>query len=102
MSTDKQALDALRAKKAEIDAQIKAQESAMLEGVIAQVRGTIREFGLTAAQLFGTGRGTAAKKGKTVAYRDNNGNTWSGGRGRVPDWVKALKAAGGDIEKFRV
>ena len=102
MNADKQALDALKAQKAQIDAQIKAQEAAMLDGVIAQVRNTVREFGLTAAQIFGAGRTSVAKKGKTVAYRDGNGNTWSGGRGRVPDWVKSVKAAGGDIEKFRV
>jgi DNA-binding protein H-NS len=101
LSTDKQALEALRAKKAEIDAQIKAQETAMLDGVIAQVRATIREFGLTSSQLFGAGRSAGAKKGKTVAYRDANGNTWSGGRGRVPDWVKAVRSSGGDMEKYR-
>ena len=46
-----------------------------------------------------------AKKAKAelvVRYRDENGNTWHGGKGPNPKWVKAIKDAGGNIEKYRV
>ena len=38
-----------------------------------------------------------------VRFRDpaNPANTWTG-RGRLPAWLKEIKDAGGDIERFRV
>jgi len=38
----------------------------------------------------------------TVKYSDGNANTWNGGRGKRPKWVKDIIDAGGDIEKYRV
>jgi DNA-binding protein H-NS len=97
-------LDDLKAQQAAIAAKIKSQEAAMLGGVINQVRGLIKQYGLTQAQVFGGAapRGAGKASSKVFKYRDDKGNKWSGGRGRVPDWVKAVKAAGGDIEKYRV
>jgi DNA-binding protein H-NS len=37
-----------------------------------------------------------------VAYKGPNGETWGGGRGKRPNWVNAILAAGGDIEEYRV
>ena len=35
-------------------------------------------------------------------YRGPNGEPWSGGPGRRPDWVKAVVAAGEDLENYRI
>ncbi len=93
----------LQAQMAAIEAQIKAKKNAARDGAIAKARELVREYGLTASQVFGSV--SAVKSGKSpkvFKYADGNGNKWTGGRGRVPDWVKAVQAGGGDIEKFRV
>jgi DNA-binding protein H-NS len=93
----------LQAQMAAIEAQIKAKKNAARDGAIAKARELVKEYGLTAAQVFGSP--SAAKSGKSpkiFKYADGKGNKWSGGRGRVPDWVKAIKDAGGDIEKYRI
>ncbi len=99
------ALDDLRAQRAALESKIKADEANLRAGVITQLRKHIADYGITQQQLFGGGAGprTTAKAGKSVPkYRDPAGNTWSGGRGRVPEWVKAIRASGGDIEKFKI
>jgi DNA-binding protein H-NS len=81
-------------------AQLKTQER---QQAIAQAKALIAEHGLSAQELglSGNARKSARNKSK-VKYRDGQGNTWSGGRGRKPDWVKAILAAGQDIEKYAV
>ena len=49
----------------------------------------VKEFGLTATDVFPAGRAKSASKGSTVApkYRDpSNGATWTG-RGKAPLWI---------------
>lgn len=99
------ALDALRAQRADLEDKIKADEANIRDGVIAQLKRHIREFNITQQQLFGGG--TSGKVAKSTSktepkYMDKNGNKWSGGRGRVPEWVKVVRAAGGDMEQYRV
>lgn len=73
--------------------------------IIAELKAKIKEHGLTAADLGLTSSGRAskpAKPGKVVKYRDAQGNTWSGGRGRKPQWVLDALAAGKDMGQFAV
>lgn len=106
----------------QIEAQIKKlqAEAASLRqkevaGVVARIREAIREYGLTADQLFGSpapkkkGPKPAAEKpakrrakaGKVaIKYRDGE-NTWTG-RGNKPRWLTARLAAGEKIEDFVV
>jgi DNA-binding protein H-NS len=46
----------------------------------------------------------SAAKAKTILYRhpENSALTWSGGRGRVPQWVKDWKVSGRNIEEARI
>lgn len=89
---------AVKAEIAKLEARAEALRKSELKSVIAQVKKTIAEFGLTAADL-GLGRGTAKARGgarggraKGVAkYRDpKTGQTWTG-HGRPPAWIVDVK-----------
>nr|WP_227494488.1 H-NS histone family protein [Ramlibacter pallidus] len=78
---------------------------------IADIRRKIDLYGLTAADLgfarSGPGMAQRAKPGKSVAkapvkYRGPNGETWSGGRGRKPQWVTQALKEGRSLEDFAV
>ena len=86
-------------------AQAEEARKAELQGVIQQIKATMAEHGIALADLGGKpGRRAAAggKKTAEVRYRGPNGEGWSGGRGRRPDWVLQLQAQGKDIEQYRV
>lgn len=98
----------------EIRAQIEAlkkQEQAIVtqekNRIIAAIRQQIRDFGITAAELgLDSSRATGARRSsraadRVVRYRRGD-DTWSGGRGRKPQWVQQVIDAGEDIEKYRV
>ena len=104
---------------AEIQAQIDAlQEQANLiknrekEGIISGLREKIKTYGLTAADLGlyvpettvvrRAPRGSKIVSKPEPKYRDENGNEWSGGRGRRPQWVIAAMEAGEDLENYRI
>jgi len=71
--------------------------------IITELRAKMVEYGITPADLQTRGRrqGVARAKGE-AQYRGPNGETWSGGPGRKPDWVRAVIAAGGNIEDYRI
>lgn len=77
---------------------------------IADIKRKIELYGLTAADLGfaraagpGSSRGgKAAKPAATIKYRGPNGETWSGGRGRKPQWVADALAQGRSLEDFAV
>jgi len=80
--------------------------------IVAEVKALISQNGITAAELGYTERPRSVKDARkqrragmpspTVKYRDPQGRTWSGGRGRKPQWVLDATAQGIDIEQFRV
>jgi DNA-binding protein H-NS len=75
---------------------------------IADIRRKIEVYGLTAADLGlaknaggpGNSRPKAAKS--PAKYRGPNGETWSGGRGRKPQWVVQALKDGRSLEDFAV
>lgn len=79
---------------------------------IADIKQKIELYGLTAADLGlvnssngpGAGRGKSARSAvkSAVKYRGPNGETWSGGRGRKPQWVMQALKDGRDLEDFAV
>lgn len=81
--------------------QVRKQE---LASVIADIKAKMKEYGLTVEDLGGaTGRKAVASKSKAPAkFRGPNGELWSGGPGRKPEWVKAVLAQGKSIEDFRI
>lgn len=80
-----------------------------LNDVIAELKEKIEAYGLTAQDLGLTTAGgqrrrrTATHKPPAaVKYRGPEGQTWSGGRGRKPQWVVDALAKGKKLEDFAV
>jgi DNA-binding protein H-NS len=76
-----------------------------LAGVIADIKAKMKEYGITPEDLGGSAvrKSAAPSKSKAPAkYRGPNGELWSGGPGRRPEWVKAVTASGQDLESFRI
>jgi len=73
---------------------------------ISDIRRKIDLYGLTAADLgfakSGPGNARAKSKPQIVKYRGPNGETWSGGRGRKPQWVQEVLQQGRNLEDFAV
>jgi DNA-binding protein H-NS len=100
----------LRAQAAVLEAQAAEQKNAARAGVISQLKATIAEYGLSAADLgLKTGKaGRIAKEGrshpsagKKVApkYTDGKGNNWTG-RGVKPRWLSLALANGATLQSF--
>ena len=87
----------LLARKAELEAQIAQAQAKAKAQAVAQVRATIQEHGLTAADVFPP-QGKKAKGSVGVPkYHDPaTGATWTG-RGKPPNWIN-----GKDREQFLI
>ena len=104
-------LEEINAQIAELTRQadeIKAQEKS---NVIAELRQKIELYSITArdlrldipSQTYREPRRAGEGKEKPAPkYRNEKGETWSGGRGRKPQWVLDVNASGGDIEDYRI
>ncbi|MDM7457690.1 MAG: H-NS histone family protein [Tepidimonas sp.] len=85
--------------------QLRKQERA---GVIAEILARMAEYDITPQELASAGSRGGKAKGKggrskaEPKYRGPNGELWSGGPGRKPEWVRNILAAGGNIENFRI
>lgn len=89
--------------------QLRRQET---EDAIADIKAKIKAYGLTAEDLglsvASSGRqraprrSSAAKTPAPAKYRGPNGETWSGGRGRKPQWVVDALAKGRKLEDFEI
>jgi DNA-binding protein H-NS len=82
--------------------QVRKQE---LTNVISDIKAKMKEFGITLEDLgaVGGGRKAGGAKAKAAAkFKGPNGELWSGGPGRKPEWVRVLLAEGKNIEDFRI
>lgn len=96
----------LKAKADELFRQAEEVRHAEMAGVVAEIREKMLTYNLTLEDIGGK---PAAKRGarasaeeKVIRYRGPNGETWSGGLGRKPEWIRQLIAANQDIEQYRV
>lgn len=98
---------------AKIDTQIAPLRAELRDSVLAAAKQQAAQYGFTPKELFGAAAIPAPSKPKAKAnttkrppsiakYKDDNGNTWGGGKGPRPAWVKVIQDAGGDMEKYRV
>ena len=82
--------------------QVRKQER---NSVIADIKAKMAEYGLTLEDLE---RAPAARKGAVgkskapAKYQGPNGELWSGGPGRKPEWVKAVLAAGQSLDQYLI
>ncbi len=82
--------------------QAEAQRMGERKAVIQEIRATMAEFGITAADLDPGRASRGNAKGHTVAVKYRNaatGETWTG-RGRTPRWLAAEVARGRTKEEF--
>lgn len=88
----------LLAQKAKLEEQLEAVRLKELEQVIAQVKQTIADYGLTAEDIGLASKGKAkTKRAVAPKYHDpKTGATWTG-RGRAPAWI-----AGKNYERFLI
>lgn len=79
---------------------------------IADIQAKMKAYGITPEDLGFSSSGAArraavparkpAAGGKPAKYRGPNGESWSGGRGRKPQWVVEALAKGRKLEEFEV
>ena len=95
------------AERERVEAKSEKFRLAALDDVIQDVRKTIELYKLTPTDLFpdvkvvprNTSRRASARP---VRYRNEKGQTWGGGVGPRPRWIKEALARGEDIEKYAV
>lgn len=80
---------------------------AELASVISDIKAKMKEYGITAADLDGGAKvrvkgGAKSKSTAEPKFKGPNGELWSGGLGRKPEWVRAILSAGDDIEAYRI
>lgn len=100
----------LKAQAEALLAQAETVRQQELAAVIQDIKDKMSQYGLSAADLGLTAPSAAVKtrvvsKSKSKApakYRGPNGETWAGGLGRKPEWVRALLAAGENMDKYLI
>ena len=94
-----------------LDTQIQTIRAELRGSKLSDVQKQAAEYSFSPEEIFGKSASGKQKRaiGKTnkrtasiVKYKDDNGNTWGGGKGPVPHWITAIRDAKGDIEKYRV
>jgi len=97
----------LKAKAEKIMAEAEELRIKELDGLIAEIKQKIKDHGLTAEDLGLAGAGKkrsarAAPAKPPRRYRGPNGEIWSGGRGRKPNWVSEALANGKKLDDFAI
>jgi DNA-binding protein H-NS len=65
----------------------------------------VNEYGITIEEITQdtSRRATGRRRSKAEPkYRGPNGELWSGGPGRKPEWVRQVIASGDSIERYRI
>ena len=92
----------LKAQAENLLAQAEQMRKQELANVIAGIKATMKEHGITLEDLGAPARKASARVKAPAKYKGPNGELWSGGPGRKPEWVRALQAAGQNIETYRI
>ena len=99
----------LKAKAEKLMAEAEEVRAKELNEVIAEIKVKMQTYGLTGSDI-GLGGGlkrrktpsSGSKTAPVIKYRGPNGEAWSGGRGRKPNWVVEMLAAGKSLDDFAV
>lgn len=83
--------------------EVRQQEVA---AIIADIKEQIKNHELRPEDLFPgiskTHTKANARQKREPRYRGPNGQTWGGGSGRKPDWVREIEAKGESIDKYLI
>ncbi|MDP4608837.1 MAG: H-NS histone family protein [Burkholderiaceae bacterium] len=95
----------LRSQAEALMAQAEQVRKEEISSVIADIKAKMKQYGISAADLGMSGaarKPRVAKAPGVVKYRGPNGETWAGGLGRKPQWVRDVMDSGRSIEDFKV
>lgn len=96
-------IDVINQQISDLVAKKDALVSARKHEVIKAVRKQIAEYSLTARDLGLTGERIGNGKAEPkYANPDNKSQTWSGGRGAKPGWVRDHLAKGGSLDDLLI
>ena len=98
----------LKAKAEKLMAEAEEVRAKELNEVIADIKEKMLAYGLTGSDIGLGGAGkrkspsSGSKTAAVIKYQGPNGEAWSGGRGRKPNWVVEMLAAGKSLEDYAV
>lgn len=95
----------LRSQAEALMAQAEQVRKEEIASVIAGIKATMKQYDIRVDDLgmaSGPRKARAAKTPGVVKYRGPNGETWAGGLGRKPQWVRNIIDSGRNIEDFKV
>ncbi|MCX8087391.1 MAG: H-NS histone family protein [Rhodocyclaceae bacterium] len=99
-------ISAIEQQIAELTAKRQALLNSRRHEAIQQVKSLIAQYGLTAVELGFRSKGRAgaepSKAAPKYANPANPSQTWSGGKGARPKWVKEHLAKGGKLEDLLI
>lgn len=111
-------LGELQKLKTKIEKEIEGRNKKQRGQAMDEIKSIVAKYGLKLEEVISskpaaspkTRKGAAkkpakpAKKASAVLYRhpENEQLTWSGGRGRPPQWIKDWKATGRSLDEARV
>lgn len=77
-----------------------------LAAIIASIKEQIKQHELKPDELFpGWNKAHGKVQGRIrrePKYRGPNGQTWGGGSGRKPDWVREIESKGGNLDDYLI
>lgn len=105
--------------KTAIEKEINGRKKTQRNKALGEIKSIVAKYGLKLSEVVGANsekpveekprankaaKKAVAKAAKKVAYRhpDNPQLTWSGGRGRRPQWVKDWEASGRKLDEAKV
>lgn len=92
----------LKAQAEDLMRQAEAVRVAETAAVIADLKTKMAEYGITVADLGGSGKKSGSRKPVAAKYRNPaSGQTWTG-RGKPPKWLAALEATGRTRDEFAI
>lgn len=109
----------LKKLKSAVEKEIDGRKKNQRNKALGEIKSIVAKYGLKLSEVVGGDADTseemkprakkavnkaAAKTEKKIAYRhpENPALTWSGGRGRRPDWVKEWQASGRNLDEAKV
>lgn len=97
----------------QMKAQLERARQAEIPKIVAAMRRQIEEYRIAPDELYpelssaaraqnSAGRSSRTRRDRPAKYRSPEGETWSGGPGRKPMWVRKIEERGESIEKYRI